>query len=741
MSLASSTGLVSGINYNDIITKLRQADAVPITQLQNQESKINSQSSAMQSIQKLLTDYQSKAQALSASSSFLSMSAVPSDYSVLNVATTGTSSTAGNYSVQVTQLAQASRIASQGVTTSTSTSIATTNGTFKYKAGSGTEVSIAVTTGMTLQDLRDKINNADGAKVRASIVSDGTATNSYRLVLTSSETGQDNAIKITNNDTMLNLSTSAIEDPVASSSNAFNGTVSASGTYTGKTGRNIVMQVTSGGAVGAAKYKVSLDGGVTWTADDAFTTSSSDVDVTGTAAEGVNVKFADNASPVNFAVGDQFTIDTFVPQLQKAQNAVIKVDGIQISRPTNTFSDVIDGATLTARKVSTDPVSVTVQNNASGVTSKIQDFANSYNALVDNIAKATAYDTTNKQAAVLFGDSGLQGILSSLRNGLGKTVPGNSTYTTLSSIGVTMDNKGHLAVDTSKVNTALTKNLADVQNLFIESGKSSTSTIQLVKSSDKTKVGNYAVNITTAAQQAAVSGSRALESSGLAADEMLTIAYNQTAVSVTLAAGLKLDQVVDTLNSQFRDKGMGVQASIDGGKLRIGTTAYGSDQTLNVFSNRDAAAAGQLGIGSTVLNSTGVNVAGTINNIQVTGSGQTLKGLAGTDSEGLELKITALAPTLGTLTLTHGVALDTVQAVNGMTDTTSGIFASRDASYKARIKDYDNQISALNTRLDAEQARLTKQFNELETKLATMQSQGNALLGQLASLVGNGSSA
>ncbi len=65
-----------------------------------------------------------------------------------------------------------------------------------------------------------------------------------------------------------------IHSAVADTDNntAYTGTASSSGTYTGLYSKNYVVQITTPGAVGAAKYKVSEDGGTTW--GDAFTTSA-----------------------------------------------------------------------------------------------------------------------------------------------------------------------------------------------------------------------------------------------------------------------------------------------------------------------------------------------------------------------------------------------------------------------------------------------------------------------------------
>jgi flagellar hook-associated protein 3 FlgL len=55
---------------------------------------------------------------------------------------------------------------------------------------------------------------------------------------------------------------------------AYTGTATSSGTYTGLYSKQYVVEITTGGVVGVARYKVSEDGGVTWGPDDAFTTST-----------------------------------------------------------------------------------------------------------------------------------------------------------------------------------------------------------------------------------------------------------------------------------------------------------------------------------------------------------------------------------------------------------------------------------------------------------------------------------
>jgi len=87
---------------------------------------------------------------------------------------------------------------------------------------------------------------------------------------------------------------------------AYTGTATSSGAYTGLNGRPYVVEVTTGGAVGAARYRVSEDGGATWGPDDAFATSTSPTPVYQSVDLGVRIAFTDSGT---LTPGDRFSID------------------------------------------------------------------------------------------------------------------------------------------------------------------------------------------------------------------------------------------------------------------------------------------------------------------------------------------------------------------------------------------------------------------------------------------------
>jgi len=99
-----------------------------------------------------------------------------------------------------------------------------------------------------------------------------------------------------------------IHNALANSGNDpdYMGSATSSGAYTGLYSKQYVVEITTGGAVGTAQYKVSEDGGLNWGPDNAFTTSTSPTSFYNTDDLGVKIAFSDSGT---LTVDDQFTIE------------------------------------------------------------------------------------------------------------------------------------------------------------------------------------------------------------------------------------------------------------------------------------------------------------------------------------------------------------------------------------------------------------------------------------------------
>ncbi len=161
--------------------------------------------------------------------------------------------------------------------------------------------------------------------------------------------------------------------------------------------------------------------------------------------------------------------------VQAAADAVFSVNGLTVTRSSNTVSDIIPGVTLTLLKegnhdgiVSSADASATVSIglNNSGVQSSIQSFVDAYNAVNKIVSSQFSLDPTTSHQGVLAGDAALRGVMSRLRHELSAAGGNGVGFTHLSDIGISFQDDGSLALDTTKLNNALDTNPTGVANLF-----------------------------------------------------------------------------------------------------------------------------------------------------------------------------------------------------------------------------------------------------------------------------------
>jgi len=188
----TSLGVGSGLDLDSILTSLEESkEASLLTPITNQETSVNAEISAYGTLTSALTKLQTAAEALADSSLYESLSTSLSGSGV--TAATTSKAEAGTYTLQVTQLAQAQSLSTDGVASKT-TALGT--GTLTLQVGTADAVSITLdSSNNTLEGIRTAIN-ASGAGVTASIVNDGSDT-PYRLVLTSDSTGTESAMTVT----------------------------------------------------------------------------------------------------------------------------------------------------------------------------------------------------------------------------------------------------------------------------------------------------------------------------------------------------------------------------------------------------------------------------------------------------------------------------------------------------------------------------------------------------------------
>jgi len=180
-----------------------------------------------------------------------------------------------------------------------------------------------------------------------------------------------------------------------------------------------------------------------------------------------------------------------------AQNANFKLNGISVSKASNTASDVIAGVTLNLNKVTTTPVSLVLARDTVAINTAINSFVKGYNDLANTLKNVSAYDAASKRGAILQGDSTVRSLQTQLRGIIGSSVTGTGgDLTTLSSVGIEFQKDGTLSVNQSKLNSAMSNHFDQIAGLFASVGKSTDSLVGLSTTTPSTQPGSYPVTIT-----------------------------------------------------------------------------------------------------------------------------------------------------------------------------------------------------------------------------------------------------
>ena len=153
---------------------------------------------------------------------------------------------------------------------------------------------------------------------------------------------------------------------------------------------------------------------------------------------------------------------------QTAQNAEMTIDGVAVSKPSNTVTDAIKGVTLNLAQTNAGaPVKVVLNKDTAAVTKSITAFVDAYNTLATAVNKQTSYNAGTKTGAVLNGDASARSILTNIRAEFSKGVADAAGLKTLGDIGIAFQRDGTLKLEKpAKLETAIANNFEGVSSLF-----------------------------------------------------------------------------------------------------------------------------------------------------------------------------------------------------------------------------------------------------------------------------------
>lgn len=191
---------------------------------------------------------------------------------------------------------------------------------------------------------------------------------------------------------------------------------------------------------------------------------------------------------------------TFANQLQAADQAIINLDGVSITRDSNTISDLISGVEIVIGKQEPGTtVTLEVGDDTSGVKDAIMAFVNAYNELRAFIAKnqEVSSDGALSEEAVLFSDPQLKNLTDSVQRLLaGSYGSGGSNAATLREIGITLDAENRLSVKESDLDVAIISKFDQVREIFESKVTNDNAQFAILGNSSKLKAANITFDIT-----------------------------------------------------------------------------------------------------------------------------------------------------------------------------------------------------------------------------------------------------
>jgi len=669
-------------------------------------------------------------------------------FSVTNEAALGT------HTIEVLNIAKAHKVSSD-VVASTTTALGFA-GTFTVN---GTTISANATD--TLQDIRDRINNANtGAaptNVSASIVTAGTGQNF--LVMTADNTGTTMTLADTSGTVLQSLGVltgaAAIKneleaaasarfkadglldidrfesDLIGSASTLLN-SVATTAAYPGS------FDVT--GAVGTRT--------ISYTAADTITTLKDKINLD-TANTGVTASVVTDGTGVRLVLTEGTSAAITLADTNGLLAGLGVDNGLVLTRTSNTINDLFAGVTMTlftAEEGTT--IKAEIDRDLSQVKFQVADFVAAYNAtkqfinqnnLVDETSGAVTDDT-----GLLFGNRTMSQIQAELNSVIGTGAAGlDIDFSILAQIGVEfVDNslqtdptlKDTLEINDTLLDKVLLSNPDDVRKLFSFDFSSSDPRVALIGFTGNTSYtsGGYTLNIgpvfvsrndTTAITSDTAVLSDAVNSFG--ATTAGTFNINGVAIAYDADGVGGNDDTLQTLSTTINNAGIsGVSSNVftdTDGKfvLQISSSLTGltvDTDTGDLLAN--------MGVSISDYTVTTANINGTAdgaNDGSVTVSGRTLTATDTTTAEGLSVLFTGTSAVSGVaLDYTTGIGTDMFFDIDKMLTPVTGSVESEITAFTDQSTLKQGRLDRLLERLIFDRDQIIQRFIVMETTLATL---------------------
>ncbi|RVT93966.1 flagellar filament capping protein FliD [Sphingomonas crocodyli] len=246
---------------------------------------------------------------------------------------------------------------------------------------------------------------------------------------------------------------------------------------------------------------------------------------------------------------------------QEAVDAELIVDGVAVSKASNSFSDVIEGVKIDLQGAAPGTtVSIGANQPTDAIKQAMSDIVDAYNEARATLKKMTGTDGS------LRSDPGIRALMTQLSQltTTKLTYPVDpSSPSTLAEIGIKTNRDGTLTLDTARLNTVMTSNPEAVEAMFNPGQRSSNPLIQITSPIGKTPGGVYTItNVKAATSNTAASatidgqamlpsGSDSVQSSFFAASAGLVFKPLGDVASATISIDLGIGGALEAIKTRL----------------------------------------------------------------------------------------------------------------------------------------------------------------------------------------------
>lgn len=292
------------------------------------------------------------------------------------------------------------------------------------------------------------------------------------------------------------------------------------------------------------------------------------------ASNEMKVAATSNLATASGGVGyDYNTTTSNMSQRVSGIDSAFTVDGISMTRSSNTVTDLFDGFTVQLKKTTSSAIKLTSEVDLENVQSLLEGYVMTYNEVQESLTAMSKNDETeNENDGVLIGDSTLRHIQNELRDMSSTAIVGyeNGPYY-LSNLGVKTERTGQLSFDPTQLKEQFTYDADAVRAFFSNNLASNNSDVAISAfSMANTQPGTYAFSSdgsthTIGGVSATKSGTNYTVSSGNPNGLVLSTSNNATSGTIfygksfltlvkdKLDVFLKFNSVVDKRITNFND--------------------------------------------------------------------------------------------------------------------------------------------------------------------------------------------